>query len=62
MKSWTGAEDLPQYEKMSTAFIKRVGESNLFNCPTCMCGRPERRYRSREFPTARQKPAPLKVW
>ena len=22
MKSWTGAEDLPQYEKMWTAFIK----------------------------------------
>jgi hypothetical protein len=32
-----GRTDLPQYEKMWTAFIKSGGESNLFNCPTCMC-------------------------
>ena len=32
-----GRTDLPQYEKMWTAFIKSGRESNRFNCPTYKC-------------------------
>ena len=52
-----GPTDLPQYKKMWTAFIKSGGGVESVQLSDMHVQiRPERRYRSRELPTARQDP------